>query len=297
MQSITYGLNQLGEMLRANRDELFSQYNYLRMRDPKQWGWVSSGHNVDKNILTQLASHRIQVVDFRIDVAEYHSYFESAEYKKRYPTYFATNIIEKSLEHFIAQKLLELTSSDVYIDIASAHSPVPEIYHRLYGAKTYAQDLKYPPGLHGERIGGNAAELPFENGTVNKMALHCSFEHFEGDSDTRYIRECARVLAPGGRVVVVPLYLSDIYGIHTNPLQSRRKPGLYENDAVVGFVKGWGHPFGRQYDPAHLASRVIENGPGLQFQVYSIQNAKEVDDTCYVRYALVIHKPAAHPSQ
>jgi hypothetical protein len=168
---------------------------------------------------------------------------------------------------------------------------VPEIYHRLYGCKTYAQDLTYPLGVHGDRIGGDAAALPLPDGFATKMALHCSFEHFEGDSDVGFIRECLRVLAPGGKVVIVPLYMSDTYAIHVDPLKAVQSERLFEQDAVVGFIKGWHHPFGRQYDPAHLKSRVVESGRGLGFQVLSIQNAKQVDESCYVRFALVISKP------
>lgn len=294
MHRITWRLNQFQKMVTTNRDDLLSRYNYFLTREPKKWGWVNSGHHVEQNIVSQLARVGIQLVDFNIDVAEYHAYFEQAEYTKRYPMYFyPKRIIEKSLEHFIAQKLLQLTPQDIYIDIASDHSPVPEIYHRLYGCKTFAQDLIYPPGLHDDRIGGNASELPFDEGAITKMALHCSFEHFEGDSDIGYIRECVRVLAPGGRVVIVPLYLSDTYGIHTNPLKARENPDVFETDAVVGFIKGWSHPFGRTYDPAHLWSRVIANGRGLDFTLFSIQNAKQVDESCYVRYALLISKPPA----
>lgn len=47
----------------------------------------------------------------------------------------------------------------IYIDIANASCPTPEIYHKLYGCKVYRQDLVFPEGIHGNAIGGDAGSI------------------------------------------------------------------------------------------------------------------------------------------
>ncbi len=266
------------------RENILSLYCYARLRRPKHWGWLSSD---ETKLIESLYQFDIPVQDFHIDVNEYKDYFKEAGYAIRFPEYYAWNIAEKSLEHFVAQRLLQLNATDVYIDIASEGSPVPEIYHRLYGCVTYAQDLSYAPGIYGNKIGSDAASLPLPDGSVTKIALHCSFEHFEGDSDSGFIREAARVLRVGGKVVVVPLYLASRYTILTDPLILRANRVSFEPDAVVMAVKGWGNRHGRFYDPLHLSSRVLASAKDLTFNLIRLNNTRDVSESAYARFVLV----------
>ena len=92
------------------------------------------------------------------------------------------------------------------------------------------------------------------------MALHCSFEHFEGRSDIGFIREAERVLRPGGAVCVVPLYLSEEYAIQTDPDVAAPAGVVFEDDATVYCAR------------------------------YQITNAAQVGPSCYVRFALLMQK-------
>lgn len=265
-------------------ENILSLYYYARLRHPKHWGWLPSDETKLIELLYQVG---ISVQDLNIDIDEYNDYFNKADYATRYPQYYAWNITEKSLEHFVAQQLLQLNSTDVYIDIASEGSPVPEIYHQLYGCETYAQDLSYKPGIHGNKIGSNAASLPLPDGSVTKMALHCSFEHFEEDSDSGFIKEAARLLRVGGKVVIVPLYLASSYAILTDPFVLRANHVNFEREAIVMAVTGWGNRHGRFYDPLHLSSRVLTVSKELSFSLMCLDNAKDVDASVYARFALV----------
>ncbi len=89
-----------------------------------------------------------------IDLTAFEKYVTDAEYDRRYPEYYAGNLPEKSLEHYVAFHLLDLHEGEVFIDLASEHSPLSEIFERLTGARTYSQDIMYPDGIHGRRIGG-----------------------------------------------------------------------------------------------------------------------------------------------
>lgn len=270
--------------LKQLRNRTLTSYYYLFLRQPKNLGWLPS---YEDKLLEALEQYQVPVKDLSIDVEGYREYFSRAGYADRYPNYYPWNIAEKSLEHYIAQQLLDLKPEDVYIDIASEGSPVPEIYQRLFGCTTYAQDLFYEEGIHGNRIGSDAASMPLPDGSVTKMALHCSFEHFEGQADSGFIREVSRLLKPGGRLVIVPLYLASTYSILTDPLVSRKNEVQFEQDAVVMAVQGWGNRHGRFYDASHLVSRVLNVTNNLKFDLFRLTNTRDVSESAYARFALV----------
>jgi SAM-dependent methyltransferase len=265
--------------------------SFARVRDPKKRGWIVYEAGAEDRIVHRLRQLGVEVRHYDIDVADYRRYFSQARYQEAYPNYYSFNLPEKSLEHYVAAHLLRLGPQDIYIDIASEHSPAPEIYHRLFGAKTYRQDLAYAPGLHGDRMGGDAAHLPVPDAFATKMALHCSFEHFEGDSDVGFIREVARVLKLGGAVCFVPLYLYEEYAIQTDPAVAMAAEVSWEADAIVYCAPGWNNRHGRFYDPEHLANRIVKNLGSLTLTLYRITNAQQVDATCYARFAMLVEKP------
>ncbi len=267
---------------------------YEKVRSPKRNSWITFSNGSEDRIAERLRRLGAKVYDLEIDVQDYRRYFELSGYAKRYEGYYSFNRIEKSLEHYIAATLLKLKSDDVYIDIASEGSPVPEIYSRLFGARTYKQDLSYPPGVNGDTIGGDASNLPLPEGFVSKMALHCSFEHFEGDSDIRFIREAERVLRPGGAVCIVPLYLAEEYAIQTDPVNAISEDVQFEPGVTVYCAKGWGNRHGRFYDPEQFVRRVVRNLGSLSLRVYRIKNAYKVDSSCYVQFAALIEKEESH---
>lgn len=277
--------------LEAETPDLFQTY-YTQIRDPKAKGAVPCTSEQADRIAQRLRRLGIAVEDYTIDVQEYRQYFAAARYQQDFPNYYSFNLPEKSLEHYIATKLLKITGQDIYIDIASEGSPVPDIYSALFDTHSYRQDLAYPAGLNGNLIGGDAANMPVSDGFATKMALHCSLEHFEGQSDIGFIREVNRVLQPGGAVCILPLYLAENYSIQTDPIVSVPEGVIFEPDAIVHCAPGWGNRHGRFYDPEHLASRLHQNLNGLTMKLYRIQNAKQVDSSCYVQFAALIEKPA-----
>jgi hypothetical protein len=263
---------------------------YAQIREPKVNRAVSCTDTEADEITQRLQRLGIAVKDFAIDHEDYQAYFGSARYVEDFPTYYAFNLPEKSLEHYIAAKLLQLDAEDVYIDIASEGSPVPEIYQRLFSSQTYRQDLAYPAGLHGNEMGGNAANMPVPDGFASKMALHCSLEHFEQGADIGFVREVGRVLRSGGKVCIVPLYLALQYSIQTDPVVAVPQGVMFEEDAIVHAAAGWGNRHGRFYDPEHLVSRIGQNLNGLSLTVYRIRNAQSIDSSCYVQFAAVLEK-------
>jgi SAM-dependent methyltransferase len=279
---------------RELKESLLWDLYFSRLPAPKVKGYVPHWEpEVHRQVIAALQTGGIAVEERDVSVEGYHDYLRRADYA-RFPRYYAggkaPNFAEKSLEHYVAAQLLALSPGDVYVDVANAHSPVPEIYHDLYGCRTYRQDLLFSAGLHGNVIGGDAGAMPVPDRFATKMALHCSFEHFEGDADSRFIREAARVLAPGGRLCILPLYLYTRYALQTDPATLTLRGLAPDSGAAVYGARGWRERHGRFYDVPHLLSRVRAHMGDLRLTVYAIRNANQVDRSCYLKFAAVFDK-------
>jgi len=274
------------------REALFWDRYYAAVREPKACSRVDMDPQIQAEVVRELKANGFEVQDYQIDLADLRRYLDRAGYRS-FPDYCGTDIgrlPEKTLEHYLAASLLKLSPEDVYVDIAALDSPTPEVFHRLYGCAVYRQDLSYPPGIHGHRIGGDASSMPIPDGFATKMSMHCSFEHFEGDSDSRFIREAGRVLGPGGKLCIVPFYLRNRYVIQTDPGAYAQGSVRFEDDALLCCTKGWGHRHGRHYDVAHLKTRILPNLAGLCLTIFVVGNEKQVHPNCYVKFIALFEK-------
>jgi SAM-dependent methyltransferase len=249
---------------------------------------VHSGWASYDDLTPHLAARGVEVVPYRIDVEAFWRYVEESGYRESSYWHGGKDRAgtEKWLEHFVSVDLLRPQPSEVHIDIASCYSPFPDILRSRYGCTTYRQDWSYPPGVEGDRIGSDAAELPLPDASADGMTLHCSFEHFEGDRDHRFLREADRVLRPGGRLCILPLYTNRTYSIQTDLAAWHRPPSL-ERDALICAAEGFGEVHSRFYDGAHFASRILGNLGRLRLRLYSVGNYEEVAGDCYLKLAAV----------
>jgi len=273
------------EIYLKTKDILLWNHYYNALREPKirEKFVVTSEEQIQQTKL-KLIKAGINVQPYTINVSGYHQFITKANYKHGS---YGSNFPEKTLEHYVAADLLGLKPSDTYIDIASGASPVPEIYHELFGCKTYRQDLSYPLGIHGGSIGGDACSIPLENHSVDKMALHCSFEHFEGNADIGFLKEANRLLSSGGKVCVLPIYFFSNYAAQTNPIMNLKE---FDKDMTVYCVKGWYIRYSRFYDVPHFIKRISGNLCDLNLTVYSVQNALSVNQNCYLQFAMILEK-------
>jgi SAM-dependent methyltransferase len=250
-------------------------------------------------ITDRLVDAGVSVESLTVDLEDFRAYVERAGYARMSDYYDrdrAPNAREKYLEHYVSLILMAPEPGQVLIDVASMNSPFADVAAALYGVDGYRQDLMFPAGLQGRTIGGDAAAMPIPDEFAHHLSMHCSFEHFEGDADTRFIREAARVLKPGGRVCSLPLYTFTHYAIQTYVRRWRVHDISFDAGDHVYVGDHWGPPFGRYYDETSFTRRVVGHLGDLRLRLFEVTNAREVDPSCYLRYAMLIEKPSSRRS-
>jgi SAM-dependent methyltransferase len=247
-------------------------------------GWI--GYD---DITPLLQDQGVEVVPYRIDVAAFWRFVDECGYRQM--DYWHGGkmraAVEKWLEHFVSIELLQPAPGQVVVDVASCTSPFPDLVRRRLGCVAYRQDWSYAVGIDGDRIGGDAVRMPVPDGFADHLVLHCSFEHFEGERDSLFLREAERVLRPGGKLCILPVYTSARYGIQTDlAAWNRRRPELARR-ALTCIAEGWGEVHGRFYDLASFRERILRHLGGLRLQVWRVENCREVAPDCYLQMAAV----------
>ena len=249
-------------------------------------GIDNSSQEVVAAIVKIAKTEGIDFQPYEVDIAGYKEYFDKAEYVIKYSDYYPGNQVEKSLEHYLGLCLLNLNEKDIFVDLASENSPIPEIYHRLTRAHAFSQDIMYPPGINGNQIGGDACSMPVPNGFASKAALTCSIEHFEGDADTRLFVELSRVLKPGGILFVCPLYIYTEAATQTDPQVSLLSNVNFDEETTIYCAEGWGNRHARFYSPRSFKERIINPVKDqFKFDFYYLENAAKIDASVYARFA------------
>jgi len=247
-----------------------------------------------EDITTELEDAGVRVRPWTVDAAAVDDYVRRAGYAALpyYEHGQAPNAYEKYLEHHVSIRMLAPAEGEVLVDIACMDSPFSEIAAEMYGLATYRQDMMYPEGVHGRTIGGDAASMPVPDGFADHLVMHCSFEHFEGDSDIRFIREASRVLRPGGRLCILPLYTSKKYAIQTHPRGLRARRVEFEEGDTVYVSDAWGPPHQRYCDAEAFSSRIVAELGDLELTIYRITNLEQLQSGCYLRFAALFRKAA-----
>jgi SAM-dependent methyltransferase len=113
-------------------------------------------------------------------------------------------------------------------------------------------------------VSGSVDRIALADASVDAIACHHSFEHFQGDLDTRFLGEALRLLRPGGRLAIVPLFLGSSYAEIWNrrPARGGDPRARRVVDRTAAFA-GWGpfEGFARVYDAEALRARVLARLP------------------------------------
>lgn len=244
-------------------------------------------------LIEGLSDLGVPMKPYRIDVDAFREHVVAGRYPRNYaggPMSQGGAREQKLLEYFVSFDLLRIQPTDVVIDVASEWSVFPDVACRLFGAQVYRQDLIYPPGLHGDHIGGSAASMPVPDGFADVLVLHNAFEHFEGTADTDFIVEAWRVLKPAGRLCILPLFVAERHSILTDPLVDRR--GIVWDEGAHIIEQPWFHNrFGRFYSIETLRERVLTPGKQFDTTIYHVMNVRDAHPLAYLHFALVMRKP------
>ena len=157
-----------------------------------------------------------------------------------------------------------LRQKNVYLDIGSGSSVVPTFLYRRHKPWAYATELDQvqldPQRRFMKTLGftnddrffpqpEDATRLSFADGSVNFISAISTIEHIPGDGDTRAMAEFARVMPPGGRLIV------------TVPAS----PTFTENESTAYYAG-----FERRYSPAALQSRLFRDDLRLVDQLHMV---------------------------
>jgi ubiquinone/menaquinone biosynthesis C-methylase UbiE len=130
--------------------------------------------------------------------------------------------------------------------------------------------------------------IPVENGFFNSILVACAIEHFENDSDMKFVKEASRILKSHGKILILPLYLHNNPFYVTDPTFSVPGNVNFSENLNIHCIKNWGNRQGRFYSPQTLHNRLIEkNSNNIEFKVIYIKNFNKIDPSIYCRFALL----------
>ena len=211
-------------------------------------------------VLEAMKASGIVATELHLNSEGFRTYLEAARYQDYHPDYYRGTpdyLARKQVQHYLSTVITPVEGKPVWMDVASSTSPFAEILTRVYGIKVYRQDLSYAPGVEGLRIGSDASAIPLPDGAIDRVSLHCSLEHFEGNADSDFMRELGRILSPGGSAAIIPLYVSDKYRILTNPYYWLKRGVPREAGCEVTVSGDYWESHGRFYDWEALMRRVL----------------------------------------
>lgn len=201
---------------------------------------------------------------------------------------------EKLLEHYVAWHLLGLDrpGATPYVDVAACASPWAKLL-RAQEIEAYAIDLEV-----GDEFASldyyfceDATRSHFVDGSVGGASLQCAYEMFTGDHDVALLVELGRILRPGGRAVISPLYTHTHACHYQTPEYYGRFPG---DPGAKAYVRRdcWGVPSSRKYDAMTLRRRVWDNAlnAGLVPSLRVLRNKQELGEGIYMHFILVLDK-------
>jgi SAM-dependent methyltransferase len=247
---------------------------------------------------------RIQRWDITPLLNRFREFIKLPEYAGPYRQYGGKDecsFLEKTLEHFLSFEITRPRRGQVFMDVGSCVSVVPQILRQHHACYCYTQDLELPVGVNGWEVGSNAAEIPLPDSTLDGMTLHCTFEHFEGNADSAFIRECARLLKPGGKTVILPLYVNSNWTNVTGETDKVKRNSIgFDSSATYWCViPEWRNRFGRHYSAQALLDRVLDVAIacGLRVEMLRVVSFDKVHQDLWLKWVLVLEKPEWEPGQ
>lgn len=202
---------------------------------------------------------------------------------------------EKALEHGLTFSLTDFGRVRRHCDVAAAASPIERVMQTDYPDVEYwKQDIAYTTNLAGRIIGGPAeCMVSLVSAPFDLLTLHCSFEHFEGTADSRFVGALDKLLSSSGVCLILPLYVAEVPRVYFDPTAVTTSDlATFDADAELTPLRGYGQRHGRFYSPRSLAARVIDHLPnGIVATVVRFTDLDVLDSDLYLHFALALHRP------
>lgn len=265
---VSYLVPQLVEFHTASEEKLQSKRDHTK--DPY------NNHKLYAGLRDKLIDIGLVVNDIDIDVSDFKKWLD--EFHEIHGHYRRINDvhIEKCLQHYLSYRYLELTKDDVYIDFAAAGSPWAQVLNKR-GFKSYRLDLVYEKGIKGIDIGADATKTNLPDNFASAISLQCSFEHFMGDADVKFLGEASRILNNKGRFIIVPIYIDETYFVATSPYFNQKNIVIDNGADRIWRDDEFIVPFSRTYSPEVFKQRIFSKIPsGMTGKVFYINNLIDV---------------------
>jgi ubiquinone/menaquinone biosynthesis C-methylase UbiE len=183
------------------------------------------------------------------------------------------NIHKKGLEFFFSFNILNIQETDILLDAAGGKSN----YLKAVRKNINLQDLFLTDhiyeGVHQldngiKIVGGDITSIQLPDSSISKIACHHAFEHFQSEKDIEFIKEAYRLLKNGGILVIIPLFLTDVYvecrNIETSEQFDKNSTLIIDTTSSIPGANDEGH-FARFYDLEALERRIIGQAENLGF--------------------------------
>jgi len=235
--------------------------------------------------LPQIARGELSVTPIELG-----AFMRESSYPRRY--YLTERRVRYALWHYAGFQLADLNHDDLVLDAGAQDGIWGELARRRCGCTVFDADLQYAPGVRGHRIGCEIGAIPLEAGSLTCIVSFCAFNCFEGEADRAFLREASRLLAPGGRLVIVPLCVADEYVNLYDPDIMTRTDRLDERAKHIAWHR-WGTNFGRWYDERAFRERFLDAAADLTVRIVDVRVPNETDGGVRDFHAAVCRKPVS----
>ncbi len=223
------------------------------------------------NIYNEFKKSGIRIDEYTCDTTKYFKFladhkekYTASNYTSMYGDYFP----QKAFEHWVSAEYLDFQKNDRVLDFAAWISPATEILNYDRPANYYKHDITLKTSLENKTISGYSNAIESDNDYFDYIIAHCAIDNFEQDYDISFFKEAERILKPGGKVLITPLHMAEIF-------ENRIALGSIGADPDDGAFIVLGMPntlrFGRHYSVKSLQERIINNS-SLKFHVVNINN-------------------------
>lgn len=240
------------------------------------------------------------VKNIHISRAEFDEFDKRFDFEKVYDKHW-TRYQRKICEYFTVDKILAFSSRCdepyVYIDAMASSSRWASDVNQKYGIKAYSVDINEPLNPTYCFVKADVTKMPFEDASIDAISVQSGVELLPGKTDIEFIKEAQRVLKPGGKCIILPLYLNsefcNLYG-----RSYYKQKAVKDMGEVISYVRlDYDLPFTRLYDLNNLEKRLLATTDNRScWYLYiidaddSISLSDQRDSFIYLRYALVYEK-------